>query len=108
MRHGFQGERIGLDRGTSQAEWYAYSAAGLTLGLLALAVGIRRRSTLARLASAVLIGLTTLKVFLFDLAGLEGLLRALSFLGLGACLIGIGLVYQRLVFARPASASPAG
>ncbi|MFG5120241.1 DUF2339 domain-containing protein [Methylorubrum sp. POS3] len=108
VRHGFQGERISLDRGTSQAEWYAYSAAGLTLGLLALAVGIRRRSTLPRLASAVLIGLTTLKVFLFDLAGLEGLLRALSFLGLGACLIGIGLVYQRLVFARPASASPAG
>ena len=107
VRHGFQGERIGLDRETGQPEFYAYSAAWLVLGLLALADGIRRGSTLARLASAVLVGLATLKAFLFDLAGLEGPLRALSFLGLGACLIGIGLVYQRLVFARPPAPRPA-
>jgi uncharacterized membrane protein len=107
VRHGFQGERIGLDRETGQPEWYAYSAAWLVLGLLALAYGIRRGSTLARLASAALVGLATLKAFLFDLAGLEGPLRALSFLGLGACLIGIGLVYQRLVFAqKPAGEAP--
>ncbi len=108
VRHAFQGERIGLDRETGQPEWYAYSAAWLVLGLLALADGIRRGSTLARYASAVLVGLATLKAFLFDLAGLEGPLRALSFLGLGACLIGIGLVYQRLVFARPPAAGEAG
>jgi uncharacterized membrane protein len=46
------------------------------------------------------VSLTVLKVFLIDLAGLEGVLRALSFLGLGAALIGIGLVYQKLVFGR--------
>ncbi len=34
--------------------------------------------------------------------GLEGVLRALSFIGLGVALIAIGLVYQKLVFARPA------
>lgn len=105
VRHGFQGERLGLDRETGQAEWYAYSAAWLGLGLLALGYGILRGSATARLASAVLVGLATLKVFLLDLSGLEGPLRALSFLGLGACLIAIGLVYQRLVFApaaRPA------
>ena len=106
VRHGFQGERLGLDRATGQAEWYAYSAAWLGLGLLALGYGILRGSATARLASAVLVGLATLKVFLLDLSGLEGPLRALSFLGLGACLIAIGLVYQRLVFApaaRPAA-----
>ncbi|MBK3401870.1 DUF2339 domain-containing protein [Methylorubrum populi] len=102
VRHGFQGERLGLDRETGQAEWYAYSAAWLGLGLAALGYGILKGSATARLASAVLVGLATLKVFLLDLSGLEGPLRALSFLGLGACLIGIGLVYQRLVFA-PAS-----
>lgn len=107
VRHGFQGERIGLDRDVGQAEWYAYSAAWLVLGLLALAYGIWRGSTPARLASAGLVGLATLKVFAFDLAGLEGPLRALSFLGLGACLIGIGLVYQRFVFAPRAPAEEA-
>ena len=29
VRHGFQGERLGLDRETGQAEWYAYSAVWL-------------------------------------------------------------------------------
>ena len=42
----------------------------------------------------------TLKIFLFDMSGLEGLMRALSFIGLGLVLIGIGLLYQKLVFAR--------
>jgi len=107
VRHAFQGERIGLDRATGDLEWFAHSAAWLGLGLALLAYGVLRGSRTARIASAGLVGLATLKVFLFDLAGLEGPLRALSFLGLGAALIGIGLVYQRLVFApgRPAGVS---
>ena len=39
--------------------------------------------------------LTVSKVFLFDAAGLSGLYRVASFLGLGLCLIGIGYAYQR-------------
>ncbi len=104
IRHGFQGPQLGLDRATSQAEWYAYSAGWLALGLVLLGYGLLRHSLTARLASAALVALSTLKVFLFDLAGLDGPLRALSFLGLGGVLIGIGLVYQRFVFA-PARAT---
>jgi uncharacterized membrane protein len=37
-------------------------------------------------------------VFLYDMAGLGGIFRALSFIGLGAVLVGIGLLYQRLLF----------
>lgn len=99
IRHGFQGSQLGLDRETSQAEWYAYSAGWLAFGFALLGYGLLRHSLTARLASAALVALATLKVFLFDLAGLDGPLRALSFLGLGAVLIGIGLVYQRFVFA---------
>ncbi|GLS43693.1 DUF2339 domain-containing protein [Methylobacterium brachythecii] len=99
IRHGFQGAQLGIDRETSQPEWYAYSAGWLLSGLALLAYGLLRQSLTARLASAALVGLSTLKVFLFDLSGLDGPLRALSFLGLGAVLIGIGLVYQRFVFA---------
>ena len=48
-------------------------------------------------ASGILVLLTVLKVFLFDMAELEGVLRAASFMGLGVCLIGIGLFYQRVL-----------
>ena len=102
-RRVFQGEAIGLDQTTSDGEWYALSAVWLLLGLALLAYGVWRGSREARYASAFFVIATTLKVFLFDLAGLEGMLRALSFMGLGAALIGIGLVYQKLVFARPAA-----
>jgi len=45
--------------------------------------------------------LSVLKVFLYDLTGIGGFWRAFSVICLGAVLIGIGLVYQKLVFARP-------
>jgi uncharacterized membrane protein len=46
--------------------------------------------------------LTAAKVFLFDMSSLGGILRALSFLGLGAALLGIGYLYQRFVLNRSA------
>ena len=97
----FQGPKVGLLLNTSGAEFYAYSAVWLAFGVALLAWGLLRHSREARLASAIFVAVSVLKVFLFDLAGLEGILRALSFIGLGAVLIGIGLVYQKLVFARP-------
>jgi uncharacterized membrane protein len=42
-----------------------------------------------------------IKVAFDDLTGITGLWRALSVIVLGAVLIGIGLVYQRLIFAKP-------
>ncbi len=99
-RRAFHGPEVGLELTTSNAEDYAYSAVWLLLGLALLAYGMARKSVEARLASAFFIIAATLKVFVFDLGGLAGPLRAISFLGLGAALIGIGLVYQRFVFSR--------
>ena len=107
-RRVFQGAAIGIDRGAGNGEWYAYSAVWLALGLALLGYGVWRGFREARWASAFFIFATTLKVFLFDLAGLEGFLRALSFLGLGAALIGIGLVYQKWVFVRRAAEAAPG
>ena len=107
-RRVFQGAAIGIDPGAGNGEWYAYSAVWLALGLLLLGYGVWRGLREARWASAFFIFATTLKVFLFDLAGLEGFLRALSFLGLGAALIGIGLVYQKWVFVRRAPEAAPG
>ena len=107
LRRLFQGPSLGLLEGFTQGEVYAYSAAWCGLGVLLLAYGVWRGSREARLASACFVVAAALKVFLFDLAGLEGILRALSFIGLGVVLIGIGLVYQKLVFAKPESGKPA-
>jgi uncharacterized membrane protein len=97
VRRLFHGEFIGLSRGLGQLETYSYSALWLALGVALLVIGVRTTSTVLRLASGALIAIAVAKVFLFDMSELEGVLRALSFIGLGAVLIGIGLFYQRLL-----------
>jgi uncharacterized membrane protein len=92
---------------TTDAEQYTYSAVWLAYGVVLLLAGILLRSQPARLASAAVIILTIAKVFLYDMAGLTGIFRALSFIGLGLVLVGIGYLYQRLLFPpRPPAAAP--
>jgi uncharacterized membrane protein len=62
-----------------------------------------RASRALRFVSLGFLLLTVAKVFLYDLAALEGLYRILSFLGLGVSLILVSLLYQRFVFSREAS-----
>lgn len=100
-----------LTAGTiGSAESYTYSAAWLVLGLALLLGGLVFDMKAARYASAAVILVAVLKVFLVDMANLEGIWRALSFMGLGLVLIGIGLLYQRLLFGgvRIAEASEPG
>jgi uncharacterized membrane protein len=88
----------------TDAEDYTYSAVWLAFGVALLLAGIALKSQPARLASAAVVILTIGKVFLHDLAGVQGIYRAFSFIGLGLVLIGIGWLYQRLLFPpRPAS-----
>jgi uncharacterized membrane protein len=102
----FQGPRVGIFwRGFSQGEQWSYSIALLIIGIALLGFGLLRNNRFARLASAVYLVLAVLKVFIIDLANLEGVMRALSFIGLGLVLIGIGLVYQRLLAQRPSNAA---
>ncbi|MFI5013524.1 MAG: DUF2339 domain-containing protein [Hyphomicrobiales bacterium] len=108
IRRLFQGPVLDWGNGFGQSELYTYSVAWLAIGILLLAYGVWRGSRAARLASACFVVAAALKVFLIDLAGLEGILRALSFIGLGLVLIGIGLVYQKLVFSRRATETQGG
>ena len=102
VRHFFQGDR--LNQGfTGEAEWYAYSAAWLAFAAAGLGAGLRWRSLWLRRASLLGLGLVVGKVFLSDMADLSGALRALSFIGLGAVLVGIGYAYRRL---QPLQPSP--
>jgi uncharacterized membrane protein len=91
---------------TSDAEQYTYSAVWLLFGVALLAAGIALRSLPLRIASAAVVVLTVLKVFLIDMSDLTGIYRALSFLGLGVVLIGIGWFYQLLLFPRAHEPEP--
>jgi uncharacterized membrane protein len=92
---------------TSNPERYTYSVVWLTFGVVLLFAGIFLRSQPARLASAAIVTLTVAKVFLVDMSDLTGVFRALSFIGLGLVLVGIGWVYQRLLFPQRAAPSAA-
>ncbi|MFI0848756.1 DUF2339 domain-containing protein [Mesorhizobium sp. IMUNJ 23232] len=97
VRRIFKGEFIGFWKGLEPLETYSYSALWLVMGVVLLVAGVRTGSFIMRIASGALIAIAVAKVFLFDMSELEGVLRALSFIGLGAVLIGIGLFYQRLL-----------
>jgi len=98
VRRLFHSSRILPWAPTSDAEQYTYSVVWLLFGVALLAGGFMLRSQPARMASAAVVALTIGKVFLIDMGGLTGILRALSFIGLGAVLVGIGWLYQRLLF----------
>lgn len=83
---------------TTDAELYGYSAAWTLYGVALLGLGIKMRSQALRYASAAVVLLTILKVGLIDASDLTGLYRVASFLGLGIALIGIGYLYQRILF----------
>lgn len=102
IRRLFHGAFIGAWKGMGAVETYTYSAVWLALGVAVLVAGLRLESRALRLGSAVLVVLAVAKVFLYDMRELEGVLRALSFMGLGAVLIGIGMFYQRML---PAAAA---
>ena len=92
----------------SDGEHYALSLGTLLYGAALLLAGMKLASREVRFASALFVGVAVVKVFLYDMAGLSGLWRPVSFIGLGAVLIGIGTLYQRVLFRRPEGAAAAG
>jgi uncharacterized membrane protein len=70
------------------------------VGVGTLVVGLRRDNKVLRLAALGLLGVTVVKVFLFDLATLTSMYRVVSFIGLGLLLLVGAYVWQRL---RPRS-----
>jgi uncharacterized membrane protein len=76
------------------AENWGYSAALLLLGIAWLARGMASGQRDLRFSGLALILATALKVFTIDIA-LEGLLRVVSFLGIGVTLIALSWFYTR-------------
>jgi len=107
VRHAFQGSRFAYGS-ASDAEGYGYSLAWLCYAGGLLAIGIWRGYSVLRHASLAIFMLTVLKVFLYDMAGLTGIYRALSFIGLGLALVAVGYFYRRFVFPPQAPQPPGG
>jgi uncharacterized membrane protein len=79
-------------------------ARGLTVSLLwafyaavLIVIGILRRYAPIRYTAIALFGLTIGKVFLVDLAGLEGIYRVVGLMIVGAVLLAVSFLYQRVV-----------
>jgi uncharacterized membrane protein len=105
-RHWFQGEVLSLWRGASHAEMYTLSAVWLVFALALWGLGALFRQQRYRYGALATVLLAALKVFLFDMADLDGLYRVASFLGLGLSLVSIGLLYQRFVAASVTPQTP--
>lgn len=79
-----------------QAELYTYSVVWLAISTLTIYLAqLRENSTLVK-AGFIGLAVVLLKAFVVDMAHLEGLFRALSFIGLGLCLVGIGWLFQKM------------
>ncbi len=96
VRHQFHHDMIWLGLPTQQLETYAYSLVWLLISVVLL-LGARRFNSpvISKVGFGVLAAVVS-KAFLVDMSQLTGLYRALSFLGLGLCLLGIGWLFQRM------------
>ncbi len=74
---------------------FAYSALWMLYGAALVFVGFWRKSQVLRWQALFLIAATIAKVFLSDLSNLSGPWRVMSFIALGALLMGISFVYQK-------------
>lgn len=71
------------------------SAGWLVYSIIAMCFGILKRIKPLRYISLVVLCLTILKVFIFDLSFLDQLSKIISFLGLGAILLLLSFLYQK-------------
>lgn len=85
------GQTVAFQRGHT-----AVSALWGVVGLTLLYAGLRRRLPALRVAGLALFGVALAKLFVYDLAFLSSITRALSFLAVGAVLLVAAFFYQRL------------
>ncbi|MDG2530859.1 DUF2339 domain-containing protein [Caulobacter endophyticus] len=104
VRYGFHGAAMGASIDAGGLETWTFSAVWAAFGLVVLSLGSARKDAVLRWAGLAVLLLTAAKVLLVDLARLEGVVRAASFLAVGALLLG-GAVLVRRLNARGAKTS---
>ena len=88
IRHLWRGPDLSV-AGVSDPELYTYTLAMLLISAGTLLVAFWKRAIWLRKLAMAGIGLTIAKVFVIDMAGLSGLIRVLSFMGLGLALLAL-------------------
>lgn len=91
----FHQGHVELSLGIGQAEQYTYSVVWLILATLTIFLGQYMHKDRAVKLGFGLLTVVLLKAFIIDMSSLEGLYRALSFIGLGLSLVGIGWLFQK-------------
>lgn len=82
-------------RSVEIARDFTYSALWMAYGAMLMIVGFVRRSAFIRWLALILIAITIVKVFVYDVSQLERGYRIVSFIVLGILLLAISFVYQR-------------
>ena len=102
VMHHWVGHPWDLDRllGSSQVQM-ALSILWSVIGVAMMVIASRTDKRVIWIAAAGLLVAVVVKLFLVDLAGLEGLLRVASFMGLGLSLLGISYLHQRMKAVGP-------
>ena len=101
VRFAFRGFDMRPNLADASLETWAFSAIWGLFGFGLLIYGAARRSSDLRAAGMVALLMTLAKIFLFDMARLEGVIRAASFLAVGTLLLTAAILARRLSAKRP-------
>ncbi|PHS65289.1 MAG: hypothetical protein COB09_05860 [Thalassobium sp.] len=109
IRQIWQGDAgMSLSNYTPDGELYTYSVVWMLLAAGALTLGRWLSSRDIYRGGMVLLLVVVAKLFLIDMAGLTGLWRVASFMGLGLALLGLAWLHQRLGSVGEQDTLPAG
>lgn len=96
IRYAFHGAEMSMATRGNALETWTFSALWAVFGLAVLGLGSARKNIVLRWAGLAALLFTAAKVLVFDLARLEGVTRAASFLAVGALFLGGALLARRL------------
>lgn len=95
IRRFWQGDRLSVPE-IRDGELYTYTLVMLLAAVGLLFTAFFRRSDLLRKVAMGAVAVTIAKVFLIDMAGLAGLIRVASFMGLGLGLAGLAWLNRKM------------
>lgn len=99
IRQFWQGSDMALWFGMTEGELYTYSVVGMLYAIVAIIYSTVYSAKSAHIvmyrAGMALLGIVIGKIFLIDMAGLQGLWRVAAFMGLGLALLGLAWLYRK-------------